>query len=102
LNKELTRDPAFVAKFVAEARAAAKLQHPNVVHVFDVDHADDVYFYAMELMHEGSLEDWLRQNGAMPVDRALQVIADAAAGLAYAESLGIVHRDIKPDNLMLD
>ena len=102
LNKELLRDPAFVGEFVAEARAAAKLQHPNVVHVFDVEHTDDLYYYAMELMHEGSLEDWLKQHGAMPVDRALQVVADAAAGLAYAESLGIVHRDIKPDNLMLD
>ncbi len=102
LNRELTSDPAFVGKFVAEARAAAKLQHPNVVHVFDVEHDHDVYYYAMELMHEGSLEDWLKQHGAMPVERALQVVADAAAGLAYAESLGIVHRDIKPDNLMLD
>jgi tRNA A-37 threonylcarbamoyl transferase component Bud32 len=102
LNRELTKDPAFVAKFVAEARAAAKLQHPHVVQVFDVDHDGETYFYAMELMHDGSLEDWLKQHGAMPADRALRVIADAASGLAYAESLGIVHRDIKPDNLMLD
>lgn len=102
LKQEQTSDAAFVAQFVAEARAAAKLQHPNVVSVFDVEHDGDTYYYAMELMHEGSCEDWLKQNGVMPVDRALQVIADAAAGLAYAESLGIVHRDIKPDNLMLD
>lgn len=102
LSRELTEDPAFVARFVAEARAAAKLQHPNVVQVFDVDHDGETYFFAMEIMQEGSLEDWLKQNGTMPVDRALRVVADAAAGLAYAESLGIVHRDIKPDNLMLD
>jgi len=102
LTHELTKDPTFVAKFVAEARAAAKLQHPNVVQVFDVEHDGDTYYIAMELMHDGSLEDWLKQNGAMPVDRALRVVADAAAGLAYAESLDIVHRDIKPDNLMLD
>jgi serine/threonine-protein kinase len=102
LNHELTEDPQFVARFVAEARAAAKLQHPNVVQVFDVEHDGGTYYYAMELMQEGSLEDWLKQNGAMPADRALRVVADAAAGLAYAESLGIVHRDIKPDNLMLD
>jgi len=102
LNRELTKDPTFVARFVAEARAAAKLQHPNVVQVFDVDHDGETYFFAMELMHDGSLEDWLKQHGAMPADRALRVVADAAAGLAYAESLDIVHRDIKPDNLMLD
>ena len=102
LNTAQTEDAAFVAQFVAEARAAAKLQHPNVVSVFDVEHDGDLYFYAMELMHDGSCEDWLKQHGTMPVDRAMQVVADAAAGLAYAESLGIVHRDIKPDNLMLD
>jgi len=102
LSRELTKDPAFVAKFVAEARAAAKLQHPNVVQVFDVEHDGETYYYAMELMHHGSLESWLRKHGRMPVERALQVVADAAAGLAYAESLRITHRDIKPDNLMLD
>jgi tRNA A-37 threonylcarbamoyl transferase component Bud32 len=102
LNDDLTKDPQFTARFVAEARAAAKLQHPNVVQVFDVEHDGGRYHFAMELMQEGSLEDWLKQNGAMPQDHALRVIADAAAGLAYAESLGIVHRDIKPDNLMLD
>lgn len=102
LKQDQTSDASFIAKFIAEARAAAKLQHPNVVSVFDVEHDGDTYYYAMELMHEGSCEDWLKQNGVMPVDRAMQVIADAAAGLAYAESLGIVHRDIKPDNLMLD
>jgi len=102
LNKDLTQNPSFVGKFVAEARAAAKLQHPNVVAVFDVEQQGELYYYAMELMHEGSLEDWLKQNGVMPVDRALRVVADAAAGLAYAESLGLVHRDIKPDNFMLD
>ena len=102
LNKAQTKDAAFVSQFVAEARAAAKLQHPNVVSVFDVEHSGDLYYYAMELMHEGSCEDWLKQQGVMAVDRAMQVVADAAAGLAYAESLGIVHRDIKPDNLMLD
>lgn len=102
LSRELTKDPTFVAKFVAEARSAAKLQHPNVVQVFDVEQDGDTYYYAMELMHHGSLESWLRKHGRMPVERALQVVADAAAGLAYAESLRITHRDIKPDNLMLD
>ncbi len=102
LDTRRTSDPAFVAKFVAEARAAAKLSHPNVVHVFDVEQDGGTYYYAMELMHHGSLEAWLKKNGKMPVERALQVIADAASGLAYAESLRIVHRDIKPDNLMLD
>lgn len=102
LSKELTSDPVFVARFVAEARAAARLSHPNVVQVFDVDRDGDTYFYSMELMAAGSLEDRLRRDKKIPVDEALGLIRDAARGLAYAESLRIVHRDIKPDNLMLD
>lgn len=102
LNKDLTRDPVFVARFVAEARAAARLHHPNVVQVFDVGHEGDTFFYSMEVMHRGSLEDRLKKLGKLDVDDALSVIADTARGLSYAESLRIVHRDIKPDNLMLD
>jgi len=102
LSKDLTRDPVFVARFVAEARAAARLHHPNVLQVFDVDHEGDTFCYSMELMHEGSVEDRLKRLGKLEVEDALHVIADAARGLAYAESLRIVHRDIKPDNLMLD
>lgn len=101
LDQRLTRDPQFVARFLAEARAAAKLQHPNVVAVFNVEQNGGTYYYAMELM-QGSLESFLKQNGKMPSERALTVIAEAASGLAYAESLRIVHRDIKPDNLMID
>jgi len=102
LKKELTKDPVFVARFVAEARAAARLSHPNVVQVIDVGHDGDTYYLSMELMHDGSLEERLRSSGAIPVTEALQMVADAAEGLAYAESLRIVHCDIKPDNLMLD
>lgn len=102
LEKALTRDPVFVARFVAEARAAARLHHPNVVQVFDVDHDGDTYYYSMELMHNGSLERLLKSRGKLSVEEATQVVLDAARGLAYAESLRIVHRDIKPDNLMLD
>ncbi len=100
LSKKLTKDPVFVARFVAEARAAARLSHPNVVQVFDVGHDGDTYYFSMELM-SGSLEDRLKQ-GPLPPEEALAVIGDAARGLAYAESLRLVHRDIKPDNLMVD
>ena len=102
LSKKLTKDPVFVARFVAEARAAARLHHPNVVQVFDVGHEDDTYYYSMELMHEGSLEQELRSRGKIPETEALQLTAAAAYGLSYANSLRIVHRDIKPDNLMID
>ncbi|MEZ5965978.1 MAG: FHA domain-containing serine/threonine-protein kinase [Planctomycetota bacterium] len=102
LDQKLTQDPVFVARFVAEARAAARLHHPNVVQVYDVGHEGSTYFYSMELMTEGSVETKLKAEGTLDVETATKAIADAARGLAYAESLRIVHRDIKPDNLMLD
>ena len=102
LDAKLTQNPVFVARFVAEARAAARLHHPNVVQVYDVGNEGSTYYYSMELMKDGSVEDRLKALGKLDLPAALKVIADAAAGLAYAESLRIVHRDIKPDNLMLD
>ena len=90
LNLAQTKDAEFVAQFVAEARAAAKLQHPNVVAVFDVEHDGDLYYYAMELMHEGSCEDWLKQHGTMPSDSAYASPAAASATTCIARSTGIV------------
>jgi serine/threonine-protein kinase len=102
LPKETTKNPEFVGRFVAEARAAARLSHPNVVQVFDVGHDGDTYFLSMEIMELGSLEDRLKRDGRIDWQECLQLIIDAAHGLAYAESMRIVHRDIKPDNLMVD
>ncbi len=102
LNKELTQDPVWVDRFVAEARSAARLSHPNVVQVFDVGHEGDTYFLAMEIMTGGSLEETLRSHGTLALTEVLDHIRDAAQALAYAESLNVVHRDIKPENLMLD
>ncbi len=102
LDAKLTQNPVFVARFVAEARAAARLHHPNVVQVYDVGNEGSTYYYSMELMTEGSIEGRLQAVGRLDLETALKVVADAARGLAYAESLRIVHRDIKPDNLMLD
>ncbi|MEE2886409.1 MAG: FHA domain-containing serine/threonine-protein kinase [Planctomycetota bacterium] len=102
LPKETTQNAEFVGRFVAEARAAARLSHPNVVQVFDVGHDGDTYFLSMEIMENGSLEDRLKREGKLPWQECLQLMVDAAQGLAYAESMRIVHRDIKPDNLMVD
>jgi len=101
LDEGLTRDPVFVARFVAEARAAARLHHPNVVQVYDVGHEGATYYYSMELM-TGSIEKRLKAEGRLDPASASRAVLDAARGLSYAESLRIVHRDIKPDNLMLD
>lgn len=100
LSPRLARDAAFVARFQAEARAAAALSHPNVVVVYDVGSADGQHFLAMEFMAGGSLEDDLTSEGPLPWRDAVQALRDCAEGLVYAEERGIVHRDVKPDNLM--
>ncbi|MEO0480898.1 MAG: FHA domain-containing serine/threonine-protein kinase [Planctomycetota bacterium] len=97
-----TKDPEFVTRFQAEAKHAARLHHPNVVQVFDVDHDGDTYFYSMELMHAGSVEGRLKKAGRLTLEDALSITLDAARGLAFAKETGLVHRDIKPDNLMVD
>lgn len=100
LSKKLEADTMFVQSFQAEARAAAALNHPNVVTVHDVGEQDGVHYLTMEYMDRGSLEDRVNKQGPLHWRAALDALHDAASGLVYAESRGIVHRDIKPDNLM--
>ncbi len=100
LAPRLATDAAFVRRFQTEARAAASLSHPNVVVVYDVGEADGWHFIAMEHMERGSLEARVTREGPLPWRVAVLVLAEACAGLVYAEQRGIVHRDIKPANLM--
>ncbi|MEE2940470.1 MAG: FHA domain-containing serine/threonine-protein kinase, partial [Planctomycetota bacterium] len=100
LAPKLANDATFVDRFREEARAAAQLNHPNVVTVYDVGEEGGQHFLSMEYMDGGSVEAHLSTKGRFHWREALGILRDAAAGLVYAESRGIVHRDIKPDNLM--
>jgi len=100
LSPKLASDPRFVERFQAEARAAAALNHPNVVTVYDVGSDEGHHYLAMEYMDGKSLEVRLDERGPMPWRELLDVLRDAASGLVYAEQRRIVHRDIKPENLM--
>ncbi|MFT5051368.1 MAG: hypothetical protein ACI8QZ_002779 [Chlamydiales bacterium] len=100
LPPDLAADSDFVHRFQAEARAAAALNHPNIVTIFDVGDEGDRHFISMEYMHAGCLETRLAREGRLPWKVVLDILHDAASGLVYAESRGIVHRDIKPSNLM--
>src|SRR5690606_27486103 len=84
----------------AEARAAAALNHPNVVTVYDVGEDRGTHYLSMEFMERGTLEDRVTKAGRLPVDEVLAIVRDAAAGLVFAEAKRIVHRDLKPANLM--
>ena len=83
-------------------QAAARLNHPNVVSVLDADEDRGVYFLAMEYIEGRDLDHLIRERGALPVEQALDCAIQAARGLEAAHAQGIVHRDIKPGNLMLD
>ncbi|MBM3988458.1 MAG: FHA domain-containing protein [Planctomycetes bacterium] len=100
LAARLAADAEFVRKFQSEARAAAALNHPNVVTVHDVWEEGGRHFLAMEFMDKGTLEQRLQRDGRLVPKEALEILNDAAKALVYAELRGIVHRDIKPANLM--
>jgi WD40 repeat protein/serine/threonine protein kinase len=95
-------DDSTVARFEREARAAAALDHPNIVHAFDSDREKDLHFLVMEYVDGVSLQDIVRKHGALPVDRAAHYIRQASFGLQHIYQAGLVHRDIKPANLLLD
>ena len=94
-------DPEAVARFLREARSAARLEHPNVVQVLDAGSQDGVHFIVMQLVDGTDLEKLLRKKGRFEVDDALAVGKRVALALGAAHDLGIVHRDIKPANLMI-
>jgi serine/threonine protein kinase len=87
--------------FIREARSAARLEHANVVGIYEVDQVQGMYYIAMELIEGGNLQDLVTAGGPMDVGPACQLIAEAADALEYAHRIGVVHRDIKPSNLML-
>jgi len=102
LAEHLADDPAFVSRFQREAQAAARLVHPNVVQVFDSgrDERTDQYFIVMEYIEGLSCAEILRDDGWVEVDDALAIIGQACEGLHYAHRHGVVHRDVKPGNLL--
>jgi Tol biopolymer transport system component len=101
LAPHLVWDQEFVERFVREARAAARLKHPNVVTVFDVGQEASWYYFVMEHLAGETLAARLQREGALPAQEALSILRPLAAALDYAHHRGIVHRDVKPGNVML-
>jgi serine/threonine-protein kinase len=103
LAEHLAEDEAFVARFRREALAAAKLQHPNVVQVFDSgrDSDSERHYIVMEYVEGPSCADLIREEKELGVEQAVRYVVDACNGLDYAHRAGVVHRDVKPGNLLI-
>src|SRR5262249_2520439 len=93
--------PGAVERFRREAKAAAGLSHPNIVTAYDADQADDVHFLVMQFVEGKSLAQVVAESGPVPIPHACDYARQAALGLQHACDRGMVHRDIKPHNLML-
>lgn len=100
-HRHLAEDPAFVERLKREARAVAALTHPNVVAVYDQDEYDGQPFLVMELVEGESVGTLLNRQCPLPIARAVGIVLDVLAALEHAHARGIVHRDVKPQNVLL-
>lgn len=101
LKPEFSNDKNFVTKFKIEAQASAGLTHPNIVNVYDVYDDDGIYFIVMELVDGITLKEYIEQNGRLSMDKALDFSIQIASGLEAAHENHIIHRDIKPQNIIV-
>ena len=101
LKPVLAQDTNYVRRFHNEAKSVAALVHPNIVQVYEVGECDGLHFIAQEYVPGDSLRQRLLREGSLPVDQAVEIMAAAAGAIEKAARSGIVHRDIKPDNILL-
>jgi len=101
LQAQFARDPSFLIRFKREAQAAASLSHPNIVGVYDTGTEDGTHFIVMEYVEGRTLKDVIRAEGPLYPERAAEVCADVCGALIAAHARGLIHRDIKPGNVML-
>ena len=102
LDPKWSGDPNYLKRFVREARTVAKLEHPHILPVYEVNEEQGMYYMAMRYMPGRSLKDLLQVAGRLPLERAVRLVKQIADGLDFAHQKGIVHRDVKPGNILLE
>ena len=101
LAKSLVNNEQFIDRFIREAKIAAKIKHENAIMIYDADQEGEDYFIVMEYVAGGNLGDEIKKRGKIPQDEALHITRCIASALKAAAQFEIIHRDIKPDNIML-
>ena len=101
MRDDTAADECFRKRFRTESQAVAMLSHPNIVSVYDVSHNENMEYIVMELVDGITLKQYMKEHGALPTDEVLNFSIQIAKALAHAHSKGIIHRDIKPQNVML-
>src|SRR5262245_37411208 len=102
LRPELTRDEVFRRRFVHESEAAASTEHPNIVPIYSAGEADGVLYIAMRYVEGDDLRTLISRDGPLPAGRAVEIVSQVASALDAAHARGLVHRDVKPSNILLD
>ncbi|WP_242653645.1 Stk1 family PASTA domain-containing Ser/Thr kinase [Thermincola potens] len=101
LRPEFTSDPDFVDRFRNEAQAVARLSHPNIVGIYDVGEENGIHYIVMEYIEGRNLKEVIHEKGALPVNEAVNIAKQICDALSHAHENGIIHRDIKPHNILL-
>ncbi|HLR43210.1 MAG TPA: Stk1 family PASTA domain-containing Ser/Thr kinase [Pseudogracilibacillus sp.] len=102
LRMEFVDDPEFIQRFDREAQAATSLSHPNIVDIYDVGEDGDVLYMVMEYIKGSTLKEYIMKHGPLPVEEAIGIMRQLTDAIAHAHHNGLVHRDIKPQNILMD
>lgn len=102
LRLEYANDEEFIARFHREAQSAISLAHPHIVDIYDVGEEDDIYYMVMEFVNGMTLKKYIQNYGPIPVDQALDILKQLTDAISHAHENGIIHRDIKPQNILID